>query len=119
MMAKPTDLHVEPLSESCTITREALPLELTPELTSRLEAFWQTECQRLGKALFNGRLFCLKSAGPEAITGDFIDYKTYLACRNHPDWFDGQRLRPLAVSGVIRAQGHVLIGKRSFKLSNF
>jgi hypothetical protein len=83
-----------------------------------IEDVWQKETAKRGQHLHNGRIFTILSVSPKRLTGRFIDYKTYLAAWHHPEAFVAQPIHSLAISGMITANDHVLIGKRSQVVTN-
>jgi len=109
------------MTEACTF----LPLDgtlavqatramppLPDALEAEVEAIWaQARAARPG--LFNGRVFTAENITPSGITGHWTEFRRVFAQMRAPALFGVLGLRPLAVVGVLRTPGGVLLGQRA------
>ena len=96
------------------VTR-AMP-ELPPNVDAAVERLWQEACRRMeaGGAgrLFNGRVFSADTIGRERVTGHLTEFRRIVAQMECPGLFAALGVRPLAVCGVLRCVGGVVVGRR-------
>ena len=96
------------------VTREmpALP----PAIDAMVEVLWQAAIRRVedGGAgrLFNGQVFSADTITPTLITGHMTEFRRIVAQMDDPDLAGALAVRPLAVCGVVRGPGGVVIGRR-------
>lgn len=112
--------------ETCVRTYEVSPrlkveakagrLSLRAELEAQVEALWAKEAERRGRPLFNGRLFSVDDLTSDHISGQFVEYRFFLAQRLEPALFGPLRIRPLAVSGVVESPDGLILGRRNSDL---
>jgi hypothetical protein len=76
---------------------------------------WVAERARRGDALHDGLIFSVSSISPDRITGRFVPYRWLVAQRRRPDLASQLRIRPLAVSGLLRCRDGVVFGARSWE----
>lgn len=90
----------------------ALPAALDKEI----DRIWQiaTAHAAAGGAgsLFNGRVFSADVIAPGRVSGHMTEFRQIVAQMQRPDLFPALRVRPLAVCGVLRCAGGVVVGRR-------
>ena len=86
--------------------------QLDAGLDREVQAIWESEQARRGAALIGDRLFSFRSISGNHIVGGFVEYRLLLAQRVKPDLFAHLRVRPLAVSGLLRCAEGIVFGKR-------
>jgi 8-oxo-dGTP pyrophosphatase MutT (NUDIX family) len=79
----------------------------------RVMEIWSEEKERRGDSLFNGQLFSISHSSPSRIEGCFVDYSLFLAQRRQPGLFEFLKVRPLAVTGLVRCRDGVVFGRRT------
>jgi len=87
------------------------------ETKEAIEAIWETGKKRWGDSLFNGKLFSVLSIEQERITGYFAEYKWFYAVKEDPSLQEKLNIVPLSISGITVKGRSVLIGKRSFSVT--
>lgn len=96
------------------VTRIMPPLP--PELDTRVEALWQAAIRRVEQGgagrLFNGQVFSADTITPRAITGHMTEFRRIVAQMDDPTLASALDVRPLAVCGVVRCAGGIVIGQR-------
>jgi hypothetical protein len=92
------------------VTR-AMP-SLAPALDAAVEAAWHGAQARMGKRLFNGRVFSADAIASDRIDGHWTEFRRIVAQMDRPELFADLGVRPLAVGGVIAGPGFVLFGSR-------
>jgi hypothetical protein len=96
------------------VTRE-MPA-LSAGLEQEVERLWRKACERVAAGgagqLFNGRVFSADGITPYLVTGHLTEYRRIVGQMEQPELFDYLRVRPLAVCGVLRCAGGVVIGRR-------
>lgn len=89
---------------------------LSAALDAAVDARWQAAMTRVAAGgagrLFNGRVFSADVITPGLITGHMTEFRRIVAQMDDPDLAATLRLRPLAVCGVVRCAGGVVIGRR-------
>lgn len=85
----------------------------TPEEATQrqIDEHWELEQAKRNGTMFNNPILILDAVTAREVTGSFVDYKTFLGYRSHPEW--GERLCPVGVSGFMLFGGKVLFGQRS------
>lgn len=106
-------LNVMSFSSSAVVRLNDTPLVLPSDLEAEVENLWQTEQQRRGKALFNGKIFSAVEITPDTIYGRIVEYRHLIAQRAKPELFDALKVRPVAVSGLFECADGVVFGRRS------
>ncbi|GEB02908.1 NUDIX hydrolase [Gluconobacter roseus] len=109
-----SDWPVTPLASAVAVQIGRSMPELSPELEARVTRHWD-EALRKHPALYNGRVFCADTIGPDVITGHWSEYRRVLAQMQEPDLYGPDVLRPLAVVGLLRTTDGIVIGQRSEK----
>lgn len=96
------------------VTR-AMPA-LPYELDAVVEKLWQQAIRRVEQGgagrLFNGQVFSADTITPHAITGHMTEFRRIVAQMDEPTLAPGLNLRPLAVCGMVRCAGGIVIGRR-------
>ncbi len=94
------------------ITACAPALDLPADVRARVDALWEaTAAQR--PHLYDGPLFDMTAHTPERIEGRFVRYRHWMALRADPTLRDAYGITPLAVTGVTRVEGDILLGRRA------
>jgi hypothetical protein len=83
---------------------------------ARVDALFEREGVRRPGTLHDGKLFSVSEAAPDALRGWYADYRWWVAQRADASLADELRVRPLAVTGLVRAGGAVLLGQRSARV---
>ena len=90
--------------------------ELPPNVDAAVERLWQAACRRMeaGGAgrLFNGRVFSADTIDRERVAGHLTEFRRIVAQMECPALFADLGVRPLAVCGVLRCAGGVVMGRR-------
>ena len=86
---------------------------LPHDLEAEVESLWQAEQRRRGQALFNGYILSATEIGPARIAGRRVEYRRLMAQRLRPELFETLRVRPVAVSGILRCADGVVFGRRA------
>jgi hypothetical protein len=93
----------------------AMP-ELPPVTDQEVERLWQAASRRIAAGgagqLFNGRVFSADTITPRLIIGHMTEYRRVVAQMERPELFADLAVRPLAVCGVLRCAGGVVVGRR-------
>jgi hypothetical protein len=93
----------------------AMP-QLPQDLEPRVEQLWQAACRRVedGGAgrLFNGTVFSADRITPQEITGHMTEFRRIVAQMDDHALGSQLGLRPLAVCGIVRCAGGVVVGRR-------
>jgi hypothetical protein len=89
---------------------------LPKALDREVERLWQAACERVavggaGK-LFNGRVFSVDGFAPSLVTGHLTEFRRIVAQMEQPALFSQLGVRPLAVCGLLRCAGGVVVGQR-------
>jgi len=90
--------------------------DLPQPLDAEIERLWQEAAARIeaGGAgrLFNGRVFSIDTITPHRVTGYLTEFRRLVAQMERVALFAELGLRSLAVCGVLRCAGGVVIGRR-------
>ncbi len=107
-----TKWHLYAVNQSlkCQITRE-MP-NLATSLDTEISNIWESEQERLGGVLFNGRVFSADQITPDLVTGHWTEYRRIVAQMRQPNLHHGLGIRPLAVGGIIRGPDGLIFGRR-------
>jgi hypothetical protein len=93
----------------------AMP-ELPPDTELAVEQLWQAASRRaaVGGAglLFNGLVFSADTITPHLVTGYLTEFRRSVAQMEDSKMFTALGVRPLAVCGVLRCVGGVVVGRR-------
>jgi hypothetical protein len=110
------NVTVHPVSPALAVqvTRPMPPL--SPALDARVEALWTRAADRVERGgagrLFNGRVFSIDAITPDLITGHLTEYRRVVAQAEDHALFPDLGIRALAVCGVLRCAGGIVIGRR-------
>ena len=88
----------------------------SPAALDEVRAIWERE-KRERPGLYNGRLFSLERFRGDDAVGFLADYSWHVAQQRRPELYEELRVRPLAVSGLMVAGGHMLFGRRKTSLA--
>jgi len=89
-------------------------ISLSSDITAHIDKIWDEGKEKAGGSLFNGRFFSLLPGHGDE--GFFADYKFWLAQRVDPSLYTVLKLRPLAVTGLVRCADGILFGRRGAKV---
>ena len=96
-------------------TGRAMP-ELPAAVDREVERLWQAAGQRVATGgagrMFNGRVFSADTITPHLVTGHLTEYRRVVAQMERPELFAELGVRSLAVCGVLRCAGGVVMGRR-------
>jgi hypothetical protein len=87
--------------------------QVSGAVLARVDALWREQKAARGGALFDGRLFSVSHASEREIRGWFSDYRWWVAQRCDASLRDALRVRPLGVTGLVRAGDATLFGRRA------
>lgn len=79
----------------------------------RIDEIWAEACAKQPDTLFNGQILNYMGANAQQLTGEFVEYKAYMAQMICPELKAELNIRPVGVTVFVTDQKHVLIGKRS------
>ncbi len=89
---------------------------LSPDTELAVERLWQAASRRVAAGgagrLFNGRVFSADTITPHLVTGHLTEFRRIVAQMERPELFADLGVRPLAVCGVLRCAGGVVVGRR-------
>ncbi|MGE5545706.1 MAG: hypothetical protein ACM33T_02320 [Solirubrobacterales bacterium] len=111
-----TALH--PLAPDFTIHLMEGGPEVSPAIMALVDSLWR-EAQASNPRLFDGQIFARSalSIGPSGLvrrlSGWFVPYRLYHACRRDPTVAEVVGLRAVGVSGRLRAPGGFIVGRRA------
>ncbi len=74
---------------------------------------WRTEKAQRGDALFDGTIFSADTITPTLIRGHWIPYRYALTGYRHPETVRAAGVLPMAVNGLTRCRGRILLARRS------
>ncbi len=99
------------------VVRVTRPMpDLSPALDRAVELLWLAACDRVSSGgagrLFNGRVFSADRITRSEITGHMTEFRRIVAQMDDTSLAEALDLRPLAVCGVLRCTGGVVIGRR-------
>ena len=101
--------------EGCPRVQEA-PFESQgsdPTVLAEVDKIWSEAQIEHGAALTNGLIFSVIDVVGPLITGRFVDYKYFFVASRYPEIFSDLQVRPLAVTGLSRCEGGIILGRRS------
>ncbi|MFZ5425354.1 MAG: hypothetical protein ACOZEN_00125 [Thermodesulfobacteriota bacterium] len=102
---------IHPVPEGLRLLDTAIMPQPSPEALERADSIWETlKASRPG--LFDGTLFSLDRFESGAAVGFVARYKWYAAQLEDPSLFPELRVRSLALTGVVTANGHAIFGRR-------
>lgn len=90
-------------------SNESYPLEVEKQVAK----IWNAESRK--RALFDGELFSIDKVESERLVGNFASYRYYLAQQQIPTI----GIRPLSISGIVRAQDCYLVGRRASTVTQY
>lgn len=108
----PSDWLVTVLHPSLRVVTTPCPAAPDRETMARIDALW-TEATRRHPALYNGRVFSATAISADRIEGYWAEYRMVLAQMRAPELFRVLRLRPLAVTGMLRLRSGLVFGQRA------
>ena len=83
-------------------------------LIPQIEALWSKAAARPGTRLTNGELFVLIDHAPDRLVLARSEYRYAIARRVAPHLvMSGLNVRPVAITGIVRSQDGVLLGRRA------
>ncbi len=115
MMSSDKEVFWYPLAANCSIHIKPWISRHSIEIEERVQFIWESERQKNPK-LFNGLIFTMSSWNEHEVTGSFCEYKYFVAASCDKSVRAELDLKPLGVSGILRAGDFVLIGKRDSHL---
>jgi hypothetical protein len=102
--------------DSLTIEDTVACPALSPETRAEVQGIWENE-RVLRPGLFNGGVFSLDHIEGNVAHGFMAEYAWYVAQLQNPTLYDSLRVRSLAVSGLVVANGHLIFGLRKAELT--
>jgi hypothetical protein len=97
-----------------TVVREMPALDAS--LEAEIDRIWDAAQLQMAAGgagrLFNGRVFSADIIAEEHIGGHMTEFRRIVAQMHRPALFDVLGVRPLAVCGVLRCAGGVVVGRR-------
>lgn len=103
---------LHPVAADVRITASAASLALADGVRARVDALWEaTTAER--PQLYDGMLFDMTACTPGHIEGRFVRYRDWMALRADPALRAVYGITPLAVTGVTRVEGEILLGRRA------
>lgn len=106
-------LKTYPIDAGLVVTATTERLPLGPALERRVEGLWRQEQAKRAAPLFNGELLSVVSIAPPRIEACVAEYRCFIAQRGDPSLSAQLRVRPLAVSGLLRCWDGVVFGRRA------
>jgi hypothetical protein len=107
---------VHPLQASVRVAVAREMPALTASLEAEIDILWDAAQRRMetGGAgrLFNGRVFSIDTITVTEIGGHMTEFRRIVAQMQQPTLFQELGVRPLAVCGVLRCAGGIVIGRR-------
>jgi hypothetical protein len=103
--------HAVEVSLAVTVEGERAPLDA--DLESRVSEIWRREQANRAIPLFDGELLSATSISASRIAGQLVPYRWFVAQRADPTLSAALRVRPLAVSGLMRCRSGIVFGRRS------
>ncbi len=85
-------------------------------LKKEVENVWENAKLSSSSLLYNDLLFNVLACNADTITGQFVEYKYFFAQKFNPSKFKKLNINPLAVTGLVRKNNKVLLGKRSMRV---
>ncbi len=99
---------------------QEVPLDgqtLSPALAAEVDKVWSEAQEEQGNGLSNGSIFSVTDIVGSLVRGRFVEYKHFVAVRRRPDLFAALQVRPLAVTGLSRCDGGIILGCRSDRVT--
>lgn len=93
------------------IVQTSFEKNLSRDVIKAIDLIWEKEI--LTRPIFNGKIFCVLSFHEQTLTGQFIEYKTYLARLRDPALKEFLPIYVLGVTGITQWRNQFLFGKRS------
>jgi hypothetical protein len=106
-------LTVQPLTSGLKVELGAPAPSIAPEILARVEAIWQQEKSKRGDALFNGQIFSIHQSTSDRIVGWMTEYRYFLAQQRDTALHAVLKIKPLAVTGVLRCKDGIVFGRRA------
>ena len=93
--------------------RHVAPSRAVPSAAERdVARLWTATLARCPSA-YDGRILSVVAVGGSGLTACTASYRYFAAQRARPDLFEALRIRPLAVTGLVRVGSAFLFGRRS------
>lgn len=105
-------LKLHPFSAETSIEVMSNAPHFGTDLNQRIQDIWDAEQVNRGGLLFDGQLFSVDHVSESQIIGRFVPYRSLIAQRVDPSLFEALRVRPLAVSGLLRCASGIVFGLR-------
>ena len=107
-----------PFSDKTAVTADLARFRHVPsEYAPRVNELWQRRDPKLN--LFDAPIVSVVRRTPEQVTGEFVDFRLWYACRQDPELSLILDVHPLGITGLTTWRGMVLVGKRSDALSSY
>ena len=107
-------LSTEALSHELSIRIIADPDMAAPtSVENEVEQIWAAANAARPTGLFNGPMLSFVALREGALEAKLTDYRHFLAQKKAPHLYDALRIRPLAVSGLVRHGSCIVFGKRA------
>lgn len=106
-------LRTHQIDAGLVVTATTERLLLGPALDRRVDGLWRQEQARRAAPLFNGELLSVVSLAPSRIEARVAEYRCFVAQRGDPSLSAQLRVRPLAVSGLLRCRDGIVFGRRA------
>lgn len=101
----------ERLAPPTRVIDEGAVRVLPAAVARRVDEIWRAAATN--EALFDGRLFDVRTASAAALHGSFVPYRWWFAQRAAPELSDAIGIRALAVTGYVRVAEGVVLGRRA------
>ena len=89
---------------------------LNATMDAEIDCLWEAAQHRIAAGgagpLFNGRVFSADTIAAAHIGGHMTEFRRIVAQMDRPALFEALGVRPLAVCGVLRCDGGVVVGRR-------
>jgi len=106
-------LNVREIAPSFDLKLDCDGPVFSEDLESLVEALWQAEQTRRGKAMHDGRIMSAVRVSATGIHGCTVGYRHLIAQRARPELFSQLCVRPVAVSGLLHCRGGIVFGHRA------
>jgi len=83
---------------------------------ARVDELWREQAAARGSALHDGKLFSVSAGSARELRGWFAEYRWWVAQRCDPSLREALGVRPLGVTGLVRAGDATLFGLRSARV---
>lgn len=101
------------------LTAAAPPLHLTDGQRQLVDDLWLIERKLKGHHLFDGTVFSALHYDEKGLQGHFVPYKYYLAQQRAPQLRQSLKITPVAVTGITRLNGNLLVAKRALWVTQY